>query len=137
MDQNFENIPVGKKNVDSQIEKPRIEQPVELAPVEPSSEIPSESRPIETAEDFPIQQSVPQAQDQTEIQAHVEAIAPLPQEEQIQKLLLLASEKGVDKAVAVAKKLDNPFLQDAFHDIIMDNPEFKAQLEASGKLEKL
>lgn len=137
MDQNFENVPVKKEGVDNSVEQQQMEQSAELAPSEPSSEIPSESRPAEPAEEFPIQQTAPQADDQAEIQAHAESIAPLPQEEQVQKLLLLASEKGVDKAVAVAKKLDNPALQDAFHDMIMDNPEFKAQLEASGKMEKL
>ena len=137
MDQNFENVPVKKEGVESRAEQPQVEQPAELAPSEPSAEIPSESSPVDPAEEFPIQQTAPQADDQAEIQAHAESIAPLPQEEQVQKLLLLASEKGVDKAVAVAKKLDNPALQDTFHDMIMDNPEFKAQLEASGKLEKL
>ena len=137
VDQNFENVPVKKESVESQAEQPVIDQPAELSPAEPSAETPYESRPMEPAEEFPVQQTSPQADDQAEIQAHAESIAPLPQEEQVQKLLLLASEKGVDKAVAVAKKLDNPALQDAFHDMIMDNPEFKAQLEASGKLEKL
>lgn len=132
MDQNFENVPVGREGAENP-----IEQPVELSPAEPAAEAPAESQPSEPIEEFPIQQTAPQADDQAEIQAHAESIAPLPQEEQIQKLLLLASEKGVDKAVAVAKKLDNPALQDAFHDMIMDNPEFKAQLEASGKMEKL
>jgi hypothetical protein len=103
VDQNFENTPVKKEGVESHAEQPKVEQPVELSPAEPAAEAPAENQPSEPIEEFPSQQAIPQVDDQAEIQTHAENIAPLPQEEQVQKLLLLASEKGVDKAVAVAK----------------------------------
>lgn len=70
-----------------------------------------------------------------EIQA--KRIAPLPEEEKLWQLKLLARDRGVDKAVAVVKKMNDPWLEDRLHDDLMDDTEFRRQLEALGKLEKL
>ena len=67
----------------------------------------------------------------------VERIAPLPKEEQLWQLKLIARDGSLEKAIAIAKKLDDPWLIDKFHDDLRDDPELRAQLEAMGKLEKL
>ena len=46
-------------------------------------------------------------------------ISQFPQEEQVRALVSLVFEKGLDKAVSVAKKIDNPALLDEFHDILV------------------
>ena len=59
-----------------------------------------------------------------------------PEDAKLQELFDIAVEKGVDKAVAAAKELD-PRIQEMFHDALANNPEWLAQLEASGKFEKI
>ena len=72
-----------------------------------------------------------------ELQQHVEHIAPLPEEEKLWNLKLMARDHGLEKAIAVLKKMDDPWLEDKFHDDLMDDPEWRKQLEALGKIEKL
>ena len=72
-----------------------------------------------------------------EIHQKIEHLTPLPKEEQLWQLKLIARDKGLEKAIAIAKKLNDPWLEDKFHDDLMDDPELRAQLEAMGKLEKL
>ncbi|MEK9185351.1 MAG: hypothetical protein AAB863_01110 [Patescibacteria group bacterium] len=58
-------------------------------------------------------------------------------EEELRNLKLMARDHGLEKAIAVLKKMDDPWLEDKFHDDLMDDPEWRAQLEALGKIEKL
>lgn len=78
-----------------------------------------------------------QQQDEAELQQQVEQITPLPEEEKLSRLKLIAKDKGLEKAIAVVKKMDDPWLEDKFHDDLMDDVELRAQLEALGKIEKL
>ena len=70
-----------------------------------------------------------------EVQA--KRIAPLPEEEKLWQLKLLARDHGLDKAIAAVKKMDDPWLEDRFHDDLMDDPDWRKQLEELGKIEKL
>ncbi len=72
-----------------------------------------------------------------ELQQHIEHFAPLPEEEKLWNLKLMARDHGLEKAIAVLKKMDDPWLEDKFHDDLMDDPEWRAQLEVLGKIEKL
>ncbi len=93
---------------------------------EPAVQSPPEMTPQITTEESPV-----------EIHQKVEHIAPLPKEEQLWQLKLIARDGSLEKAIAIAKKLNDPWLIDKFHDDLRDDPELRAQLEAMGKLEKL
>ena len=56
-------------------------------------------------------------------------------ERQIQLLTDLAFEKGVSHATEVAKKLDDPFILDEFHDTLVD--ELHSYLVEQGKLKQV
>ncbi len=84
-----------------------------------------------------IYQSPPHDDLNDSIQTHAERIAPLPEEEKLWQLKLLARDKSLEKAIAVLKKMNDPWLEDKFHDDLMDDPEWRAQLDALGKIEKL
>ncbi len=105
-------------------------------------EQPSEQEPsLEGGETYniggPAYQPLPTTPYEEEIQSHLQEIIPLPQEQKLSELKRLAREKSVEKAVAVVKKMNDPWLEDRFHDDLMDDPELRAQLENLGKLEKL
>ncbi len=55
-------------------------------------------------------------------------------EGQIKVLREIAFEKGLDAAIEEAKKLNNPYLLDKFHDDLVDN--FYKKLVEAGKLEQ-
>lgn len=75
--------------------------------------------------------------DEINVQQHVEHLAPLPEEEKLWNLKLMARDHGLEKVIAVLKKMDDPWLEDKFHDDLMDDPEWRGQLEALGKIDKL
>lgn len=82
-------------------------------------------------------QDVAQPQDEAELQQHVDEIVPLPEEDKLSHLKLIAKDKGLEKAIAVVKKMDDPWLEDKFHDDLMDDAELRSELEVLGKIEKL
>lgn len=84
------------------------------------------------AENLP-SQNLPQ---ETNIQEQTQDISLLPQNEKLWELKQMAR-KNLEQAVAIAKKLDDPWLEDQFHDELMNDPELRARLEAAGKIEKL
>lgn len=145
MDQNFENASQNRESAVDNAPSESSDGQAEQLITEPSAEsFAAPENPLDNQNEQTEQNQNQEQQIQAEIpqnnkggQTSAESISSLPQEEQIQKLLSLAFEKGVDKAVAIAKEMNNPALQDGFHDAIMDNPELKAQLEAMGKIEKL
>ena len=55
-----------------------------------------------------------------QIQQQAQELKDLDKTNQIKRLCQLAFEKGLDEAVEVAKKLDNPYLLDEFHDTLVD-----------------
>lgn len=58
-----------------------------------------------------------------------------PKERQVQLLINLVFEKGIDEAVDVAKHLDSPYLIDELHDTLVD--ELYNKLVEQGKLKKI
>lgn len=65
----------------------------------------------------------------------VQELQKQPKERQIQTLTEMAFEKGVVYAVEIAKNLDNPYLLDEFHDVLVD--QLYNKLVEEGKLEKI
>ena len=62
-------------------------------------------------------------------------IVPLEKQQKLEELKRIALDKGLTKAVFIAKKMDDPFLLDELHDALAD--ELKAHLISEGKLESL
>ena len=58
-----------------------------------------------------------------------------PKERQVQLLVNLAFDKGLSHAIEVAKRLENPYLLDEFHDTLVD--ELYNKLVQEGKLKQL
>ena len=65
----------------------------------------------------------------------IQELQEQPKERQIQILTEMAFEKGVVYAVEIAKNLDNPYLLDEFHDVLVD--QLYNKLVEEGKLEKI
>ncbi|MBD3282626.1 MAG: hypothetical protein GF387_03425 [Candidatus Portnoybacteria bacterium] len=79
-------------------------------------------------------QPVPQSQ-QKDTKNKAKQIKTEPQERQVYLLTEIAFERGISHAIDVAKRLDNPYLLDEFHDALVD--EFCAKLIAEGKLKEI
>jgi len=65
----------------------------------------------------------------------VQDIKIQPKERQIKLLTDLAFEKGIDRAIDVVKRMENPYLLDEFHDAMVD--ELYTKLVETGKLKAL
>lgn len=70
-----------------------------------------------------------------QIATKTKEIAGEPKERQIQLLVNLAFEKGIVQAVEVAKGLNNPYLLDELHDVLVD--EYYNKLVEQGKLKSI
>ncbi|HDY72938.1 MAG TPA: hypothetical protein ENH90_02160 [bacterium] len=79
-------------------------------------------------------QPVPPAQEQVVVSS-VQQIKIEPKERQIQLLTDLAFEKGIPHAVEVAKRLENAYLLDEFHDALVD--KLYNKLIEEGKLKQI
>lgn len=110
--------------------------PAEAEPLPESFSAGPETGGAPPAESQPDSQSPPEYAEE-EIQQQVGEIADLAEPDKLTHLKSVALKHGVAKAVKVAQKINNPWLLDKFHDMIMDDPELKKQLEATGKIEKL
>jgi flagellar biosynthesis GTPase FlhF len=71
----------------------------------------------------------------TQVLSKAREIEKESKERQIQLLVNLAFEKGIYRAVEVARNLDSPYLLDEFHDTLVD--ELYNKLVETGKLEKI
>lgn len=58
-------------------------------------------------------------------QSSVDDVKSLEDQKKIEHLLGIAKAKGVIFAVTVAKKMDDPFVLDAFHDALVKNGYYK------------
>jgi Fic family protein len=65
----------------------------------------------------------------------IKEIAGEPKERQVQLLVNLALEKGIVQAVEVARGLNNPYLLDELHDVLVD--EYYSKLVERGKLKRI
>jgi DNA-binding transcriptional MerR regulator len=65
----------------------------------------------------------------------IQELQEQPKERQIQILTEMAFEKGIVYAVEIAKNLDNPYLLDEFHDVLVD--QLYNKLVEEGKLERI
>ena len=140
MDQN------SKENVSNLEDQPALEvvpvpsdTEIEVAPEDfslesnESGEQPS-SAPVQTVDDS---QNQPQGYTEEEIQQQVGEIAHLPEEDKLAHLKNVAQNNSLEKAIHMVKKMNDPWLEDKFHDDLMDNPEWRRLLEALGKVERL
>ena len=58
-------------------------------------------------------------------QSHAQQIKSLEEEEKLKHLLEIARSKGVIYAVNVAKKMDDPYVLDKFHDMLTEKGMYK------------
>lgn len=79
-------------------------------------------------------QPLPPAQKQA-IAQKAQQLKAEPKERQIELLAQMAFEKGVIEAVETAKNLDNPYLLDEFHDVLVD--QLYSKLVEQGKLKQV
>ena len=61
----------------------------------------------------------------------------MPEEEKVEQLKEVAKKSSLEKAIRMVKSMNNPQLEDAFHDELMDDLDLRAKLEELGKIEKL
>ncbi len=73
--------------------------------------------------------SISSAQDEEEAEKEAESISTLSAKAKIKHLLALAQTKGVFFAVNVAKKLNDAYLLDIFHDILIKEKIFRKFLK--------
>ncbi len=131
-----ENFDLGQE---TQIQQPETESQV---PVLESAPVVEELPPTPSGEEMVVEngqvyQMPPRDEASDTVEAHLERLAPLPEEEKLWQLKILARDKSLAKAVEVVKKMNDAWLEDKFHDDLRDDPEWRAQLEALGKIEKL
>lgn len=69
------------------------------------------------------------------IKAEAHKISRLEKNQQLKSLVDLAFQKGINYATEVVRNLDNPYLMDEFHDILVD--ELHKELVERGKLEEI
>lgn len=131
-----ENFDLGQESPSQQPEiEPQVPA-IESAPaVEELSSTPGGEEMV--VENGQVYQMPPHDDASDTVAAHLERLAPLPEEEKLWQLKILARDKSLAKAVDVVKKMNDPWLEDKFHDDLRDDPEWRAQLEALGKIEKL
>ena len=134
--------PNSKENLNMPEYQPQPENAEVLNPPVESEPV-SESLPVESEtgsssgvvlDDTQIQ---PQDNSEADLQAQAQEITPLAEEDKLIKLKVMARDHSLEKAIKVLKKMNDPWLEDKFHDDLMDDPEWRAQLETMGKMEKL
>ncbi len=101
-----------------------------------SGEQPS-SAPVQTDQAVDDSQTVPQEYTEEEIQQQVGEIAHLPEEDKLTHLKNVAQNNSLEKAIRLVKRMNDPWLEDKFHDDLMDDPEWRRKLEELGKIERL
>lgn len=80
-------------------------------------------------------QAIQPSQVSRQVAQKTQELQEQPKERQIQILTEMAFEKGVVYAVEIAKNLDNPYLLDEFHDVLID--QLYNKLVEEGKLERI
>ena len=80
-------------------------------------------------------QTIQPSQVNQQVAQKIQELQEQPKERQIQILTEMAFEKGIVYAVEIAKNLDNPYLLDEFHDVLVD--QLYNKLVEEGKLEKI
>lgn len=136
-DQFQEKIQEGNKNPIeneiSELERQLAEKKALLEKEKPLDKVVlDEKKPVTTP--LPTIQVAPPLP-QEKIKEHAQALNPLEKNQQLKGLVDLAFEKGVDYAVEVAQKMDNPYLLDEFHDVMVD--KLREELVKKGKLEEI
>lgn len=92
-------------------------------------EDPKESRREATIENDQLRQAIERMEldeaSKKQVPSHTKAIQSLDDEKKIKNLLQLAQKKGVVFAVHVAKKMNNPYILDVFHDMLAKEGYYK------------
>lgn len=65
----------------------------------------------------------------TSTQSNAQDLKSLQDKEKIEKLLKIAKDKGVIFAISVAKKMNDPFVLDALHDLLVKEGLYKSFLK--------
>ena len=67
----------------------------------------------------------------------IEELKNYESDKQLKALVEIAFERSLQDAVDIAKRLDNAYLLDELHDVLMDDEQLHKRLIESGKLEEL
>ena len=113
---------------------------VEGVSLETPVEAPSESKEREAEKEDLTLREIQELRDKIEktdleehlkIQAAAQAadIKSLKKEEKIKKLLEIAKKKGIVYAVSVARKMNDPYILDTFHDTLAEKGYYKSFLK--------
>lgn len=90
---------------------------------------------VEAVSEYIARAQPPSATQQKVVIQKAQQIKTQPKERQVQLLTDLAFEKGISHAIEVAKRLENPYLLDEFHDALVD--ELYNKLVQEGKLKQV
>ncbi len=90
---------------------------------------------VEAMSEYLEKAPAPSPAQQKVVAQKAQQIKAQPKERQVQLLTGLAFEKGVSHAIEVAKRLDNPYILDEFHDALVD--ELYNKLIESGRLKAI
>mgnify|MGYP001591175717 CR=1 FL=1 len=64
----------------------------------------------------------------SQVEEQAQNIKSLKNDQKIKKLLEIADDKGVVYAVNVAKKMDDPYILDTFHDALLEKGYYKKSI---------
>lgn len=106
-------------------ERREAERPTERPREFPSSEIPEETQ-VSTSPVYQVSEEAAQES---------KKIKNLPEDRQIQALIDLAFHKGLRHSIDTARALNNPYILDKFHDLLVDH--LYKELVNRGELKEL
>jgi len=95
-----------------------------------SKRIPNEEEDAvrrELRKEIEVMQLSPELQEEAEKKA--KKIEFLGEKEKLERLLIIAKERGVEFAVKVAKNMNDPYVLDVFHDILLKEGFYKKFLK--------
>jgi hypothetical protein len=67
----------------------------------------------------------------------VDVLKEYSKDKQINALVEVALSHNLYEAVEIARKLNNPYLLDAFHDLLSDDDGLRLRMQEQGKMEKM
>jgi len=82
-----------------------------------------------------LQSSTPAASPAMQVKEKAGELKRYEKTQQLKGLIDIAFQKGISYAVDVVKEMDNPFLMDELHDVLID--ELHKELVEQGKLEEI
>ncbi len=133
--QTEKEVPVLKEKV-LESEKKVVEEKKEIVEekkieTESAKEEPKKEE-VKKEEVAPVASPIPPS---SRVRKQIKSLKSLDRQSQIKSLCYLAFKKGLDFAVEVARGLNDPYILDEFHDVLVD--ELRKELVKEGKLKQM